>query len=81
VQSIPQENPRLEIPRILWDEIVRYLREYVKRMNAELVFNFDEAGISEWEDQKPKKVLVQTAIHRMVHETVASDSLSTGLGI
>jgi hypothetical protein len=39
-------------------------------MKAELVFNLDEIGLSEWEDQKDKKVIVpktmgiQTMHHR-----------------
>jgi hypothetical protein len=29
-------------------------------MKAELVFNLDEVGMSEWEDRKEKKVIVPT---------------------
>jgi hypothetical protein len=35
IKNIPQEDPRLKIPRVFLDEIVRRLREYVQGMKAE----------------------------------------------
>jgi hypothetical protein len=69
-KSPPQEEARLEVPRIFLDETVRCLGEYVHWMKAELVFNLDEVGVSEWEDCKDKKVVIprvlsgQTIYHR-----------------
>jgi hypothetical protein len=57
-KSTPQEDARLEISRIFLDKTVRCLGEYVHGMKAELVFNLDEVGVSEWEDRKDKKVAV-----------------------
>jgi hypothetical protein len=69
-KSTPQEEARLEVPRVFLDETIRCLREYVHGMKAELVFNLDEVGVSEWEDRKEMKVVVpitlsgQTIHHR-----------------
>jgi hypothetical protein len=68
VKSTPQENPRLEVPRVFLDETIRCLQDYVHGMKAELVFNLDEVGMSEWEDRKPKKVVVPiTMIGQPIH--------------
>jgi hypothetical protein len=56
-KSSSQEETRLKVLRALLDEMIRCLREYVRGMKAELVFNLDEVGISDWEDQKDKKVI------------------------
>jgi hypothetical protein len=69
-QSTPQEEARREVPRVFLDETICCLREYVQGMKAELVFNLDEVGLSEWEDRKDKRVIVpmkmdsQTIHHR-----------------
>jgi hypothetical protein len=69
-KSKPQEEARLEVARVFLDETIRCLREYVQGMKAELMFNLDEVGLSEWEDRKDKKVIVpmtmdgQTIHHR-----------------
>jgi hypothetical protein len=43
-------------------------------MKAELVFNLDEVGMSEWEDRKPKKVIVPKTISGdTVHHSVLRD--------
>jgi hypothetical protein len=57
-KSTPQEDARLEVPRIFLDETVCYLGEYVHGMKAELVLNLDEVGVSEWEGRKDKKVVI-----------------------
>jgi hypothetical protein len=62
VKSTPQEDARLEVPRVFLDETIRCLREYVKGMTAELVFNLDEVGVSEWEDRKDKKAIIPRVI-------------------
>jgi hypothetical protein len=49
---------RLKEPPAFLDETICYLREHVQRIKAELVFNLDEVGMSQWEDRKDKKVIV-----------------------
>jgi hypothetical protein len=38
--------------------MITCLSEYLPGSYAELVFNLDEVGISEWEDRAPRKVIV-----------------------
>jgi hypothetical protein len=72
VKSIPQESPRLEVPRVFLDETVCCLRDYVHVMKSELVFNLDEVGMSEWEDRKQKKMIVSTTmIGEPIHHGVS----------
>jgi hypothetical protein len=61
-KSTLQKDTRLEVPRAFLDKTIRTLREYVQGMNAGLVFNLDEVDMSEWEDRKPKKVIVPKTI-------------------
>jgi hypothetical protein len=58
MKSVPQETPRLEVPRCFLDETIHCITQFVQGRPLELVFNLDEIGISEWEDRKPKKVIV-----------------------
>jgi hypothetical protein len=54
------------------DETIRCLREYVHGMKAELVFNLDEAGMSDWDDRKDKKVIVtKTMVGQTIHHHVS----------
>jgi hypothetical protein len=70
-KSTPQEEVRLEVPRLLLDETIPRLRHHVQGMKAELVFNLDEVDISKWEDRKHRKAIVpkamdgQTIYHRV----------------
>jgi hypothetical protein len=41
---------------------VQNLNEYVQGSTAELVFNLDEVGISDWEDRKARKIVVPAAL-------------------
>jgi hypothetical protein len=61
-KSTPQEDARLEVTRIFLNETVRGRGEYVQGMKAELVFNLDEVGVSEWEDCRDKKVVIPRAL-------------------
>jgi hypothetical protein len=71
----PQENPRLEIPRSCLDTMGECLRQPVQDCCADLVFNLDEVGISEWEDRVARKVIVPVSmsgetIHHGVHRNL-----------
>jgi hypothetical protein len=57
-KSTFQENLRLEVSRVFLDETIRCLRQYVKGMKTELVFNLNEVAMSEWEDWKDKKIFI-----------------------
>jgi hypothetical protein len=46
-KSSPQEDPRLQVPRIFLDETLCCMQEAVHGRLSDLVFNLDEDGISE----------------------------------
>jgi hypothetical protein len=43
---------------VLLERTVQNVNEYVQGCTAELVFNLDEIGISDWQDRKARKVVV-----------------------
>jgi hypothetical protein len=61
-KSVPQENPRLEVPRVFLQAGIDRLRDHIHQACAKLVFNLDEIGISEWEDRCTRRVIVPSAI-------------------
>jgi ribosomal protein L11 methylase PrmA len=63
-KSVLQEQQRFQVPRVFLDRIVQNLNEHVQRRVAELLFNLDEVGISDWEDRKTRKVLVPARVTR-----------------
>jgi hypothetical protein len=56
----PQENVKLKVPREYLDQYIRLTKEYVPLVLMELLFNTDESGLSDWEECKPKCVLMPT---------------------
>jgi hypothetical protein len=70
-KSASQEAQRLEVPCCFLDEVVRCLTQFVQGCVAELVFNLDEVGISEWEDRTTKKVIIPvSARDRTIHHKI-----------
>jgi hypothetical protein len=61
-KSISQEDTRLEVSRVFLNETICYLREHVQWMKAELIFNLDQVGVSEWQDRRDKKVFIPRTI-------------------
>jgi hypothetical protein len=57
-KSSPQEETCLQVPRVFLEETIRTMHETIQGRPSELVFHLDEVGISNWEDRKPKKVVV-----------------------
>jgi hypothetical protein len=58
----PQEKPRLEIPRKLLDHYLALIKEYIPLVSTELMFDIDKSGFSDWEERKPKGVLIPTRL-------------------
>jgi hypothetical protein len=56
-KSVPQEQQRLQVPRMFLQRAVYDLNEHVHGCVDKLVFNPDEVGISDWEDRRTKTVL------------------------
>jgi hypothetical protein len=62
MHSSPQEEPRLQVPRIFLEETICSLHETFHACPVDLVFNLDEVGISDWEDRNPKRVVIPITI-------------------
>jgi hypothetical protein len=61
-KSGPQDNRRLEVPRVFPYAGLDGFRDHVHHAYPELVFNLDEIGISEWEDRCTRRVIVPSAM-------------------
>jgi hypothetical protein len=46
-KSSPQENQRLEVPRVFLEAAIEGIRTHVQNACADLVFNLDKIGIHE----------------------------------
>jgi hypothetical protein len=62
--SKPQEDARLQVSREFLFGTISGMEESVQRCVRDLVVDLDEVevGVSEWENRKPKKVVVPTAM-------------------
>jgi hypothetical protein len=60
--SLPQEDTGMIVPRAHLEEHIRIARSLIAGIFSELVFNLDEVGSSDWEDRKPKKVIVPRSV-------------------
>jgi hypothetical protein len=54
----PQENPRLQTPRSHLNQYISLIQRLIHLSPAELIFNVDESGLSDWEERKQKEVIV-----------------------
>jgi hypothetical protein len=80
VTSSPRDSQRLEVPRCFLEETILYLGEFVQGRPAELVFNLDEVGISDWEDRQTKKVIAplyarEQTIHHKINRRLKHVSI------
>jgi hypothetical protein len=62
VKSIPQENPRLEVPRVFLEAAIDGFRDHVHNACAGLLFNFDEIGVNKWEDRSERRVIAPSTM-------------------
>jgi hypothetical protein len=81
-KSSPQEQPRLQVPRVFLKETMRSVHEAGQGCAVEFVLNLDEVKISDWEDRKPKKVVVRITvsahnIHHRIPRSVGHISIVT----
>jgi hypothetical protein len=61
-----QENPRLQVPKQFLDDCVKLIKEYVPLVPTELIFHIGECGFSDWEERRPKPVLIPAEFERAV---------------
>jgi hypothetical protein len=59
--AVPQENLRLEVPRIWLNEYLELITKIVPLACCELIYNLDETGLSEWEERRRKNVIASAA--------------------
>jgi hypothetical protein len=55
---VPQDLTRMQVGRSDFDHYIALTKMYVPLVPAELIFNMDESGLSDWEEWRPKRVLV-----------------------
>jgi hypothetical protein len=61
----PRDSP------LFFDQTLSCIIQFVQSRRTDLVFNLDEVGISEWEDRKPKNVIVPKSMgEQTVHHQV-----------
>jgi hypothetical protein len=65
-----QEKPRLEVPRAFHEAAIAGFGDTVHNACTELVFNFDEIGVSEWEDRIERRAILPS--------TMSGDTIATG---
>jgi hypothetical protein len=63
-KSSPQENEKLEMPRVFLEAAIEGIRTHVQTACADFVFNLDAIGINEWEDRVERKVIVSSAMRK-----------------
>jgi hypothetical protein len=61
-KSIPQENPRLEVPRAFLGAAIEGFQNHVHNSRAELIFNLGKIGMSEWEDRTERRAIVPSTM-------------------
>jgi hypothetical protein len=60
--SLPQEDTRMIVPQAHLEEYIQLAKLVIAGMFSELVLNLDEVGSSDWEDRRPKKVIVPRSV-------------------
>jgi hypothetical protein len=58
----PQEQTRLQVPRLFLEQYIKIIKEWIPLVPAELIFNIDECGFSDWEERKAKPVLIPSRV-------------------
>jgi hypothetical protein len=72
IKSMSQEEPRHQVSRMFLDTILHVMEDTIHNRSMNLVFNLNEVGISEWEDRKPRKVIILITIEsQLVHHTIS----------
>jgi hypothetical protein len=62
----------LQVPRAFLERMIQNSHNYIQRCLAELVFNLDEVGISDWEDRTTKRgIALATMLDQTIHHGVS----------
>lgn len=63
-EILPQEELRLKVPRSYLIEFMNLVEKIITIVPADLVYNIDETGLSDWENRKPKTVIVPKELEK-----------------
>jgi hypothetical protein len=58
----PQEQRLLQVPRSDLDEDIALIQTLVPLVLAELIYNLNETGLSDWEEPRDKIVLIPAQV-------------------
>jgi hypothetical protein len=77
----PQEQIKLQVLRCWLDEYIQLIKKYVPTVPAELIFNIDETGLSDWEERKDKPVLIpsdqiEATLHYQINKSLRHHTLT-----
>jgi hypothetical protein len=61
----PQERTQLHVSQSYLDQYLALIKEWVSLVPTELMFSIDECGFSDWEDRKPKPVLIPCRVNNV----------------
>jgi hypothetical protein len=61
-RSLPQEDTGLTVPREPLEAHIEHMKSIVPGKFADLVFNLDEVGWSDWEDRKPRRAIAPRTV-------------------
>ena len=62
----PQEDDRLKIPRSYLNKYIDLITKLIGITPAELIYNIDESGLSDWEEKKPKTAIVPKELENCI---------------
>jgi hypothetical protein len=60
-KRIPQENPKLEVPRVFHKAKIKWFSNYIESARAKCVFQVEEMRISEREDRIETRIIIPSA--------------------
>jgi hypothetical protein len=61
----PTERTQLHVSQSYLDQYLALIKEWVAVVPAELMFSIDECGLSDWEERKPKSVLIPCRVNNV----------------
>jgi hypothetical protein len=79
IRNPPQEEQRLQVPRAFLERTAQDLNDHVQGSISELIFNFDQVGISDWQDRKPKKVVPAAMFDQTIDHGVSRNLKSVSV--
>ena len=64
-EIFPQEELRMKVPRIYLTQFMDLVEKIIPNVPADLIYNIDETGLSDWENRKPKTVIMPKELEKI----------------